>query len=317
MSIESFAEALLSVRSVTILSHMRPDGDTLGSALSLSLALDSLGIENEMVCESVIPETFLHFPLAKLMKREPKLDAEAIVCVDCSDEKRLGLLGDWFLRARKKKFNIDHHISNTNFADYNYVNLCSANCLNMARLYKAMGVELTKEMANYLLMGLLTDSGAFSHSDVDGDALRVAGDLLDRGGDLGGLSYHLFKRQRMERFRLNTRVMSKVRFALEDRLAFVVVLQEDLKETGAKQEMTEGFVDFPLTVDSVEVSCALLEVKKEQFKISLRSKGKVNVNAVASRFGGGGHILASGCMLFGTLEEVIDRLSFAVSRELP
>ena len=316
MNIEAFSKALSSVRSVTILSHMRPDGDTIGSAVSLSLALDSLGIENEIVCESAVPDTFLFFPATRRIKREPSLDAEAIVCVDCSDEKRLGLLCDWFLRARKKKFNIDHHISNTNYADYNCVNLCSANCLNMARLFKAMGIEITKEMANYLLMGVLTDSGGFSHNDVDGEALRVAGELVDRGGDLNGLTYHLFKRQRMERFRLNTRVMSKVRFALEDRLAFVVVMQEDLKATGAKQEMTEGFVDFPLSVDSVEVSCALLEVKRDQFKISLRSKGKVNVNAVASAFGGGGHILASGCMLFGELEEIVDRLSFAVSREL-
>lgn len=315
-TIESFATALLSMRSVSILTHMRPDGDTLGSAAALSLALDSLGIENEVCCESVIPETFLIYPTIKKIKKEMKLNSEAIVCVDSSDENRLGYLGDPFLRAKKKKFNIDHHISNTKYADYNYVNLCSANCLNMVRLFEAMKVEITKEMADYLMMGLLTDSGSFTHSDVDGEALRIAGKLIDCGADINALSYHMFRRQRKERFLLNTRVMSKVRFALDDQLAFVTVLQDDLTATNSKPEMTEGFVDFPLTVDPVEVSCALLEVKKGQFKVSLRSKGKVNVNAVASSFGGGGHILASGCMLFGELEEVIDRLSFAVSREL-
>lgn len=313
--LKKFAENLMGMRSVTILCHMRPDGDTLGSALALSLALDQLGVENEVCCESVVPEMFLRLGAEKV-KKTPKLDSEAIVCVDSADEFRLGELSDYFLKAKKKKFNIDHHISNTKYADVNYVNCCPANCQNMVKLFEEMHVTITKEIANFLMMGLLTDSGSFTHSDVDGETFRVAGLLLDAGADVNALTYQMFRRQKKIRFLLNTRVMNKVRFELDDQLAFVIVMQSDLEATGAKQEMTEGFVDFPLTVDGVEVSIALMEVKKEQFKVSLRSKGKVNVNEVASSFGGGGHILASGCMLFGSVEEVVDKLCFAVSRQL-
>lgn len=110
--------------------------------------------------------------------------------------------------------------------------------------------------------------------------------------------------------------MNNIRFALDDKLTFILTTQDALKETGADKSMTEGFVDFPLTIDGVEVSVSLLEVKKRQYKISLRSKGTVNVNAVASTFGGGGHILASGCLLGGLLEEVIEKLTYAVSLAL-
>ena len=110
--------------------------------------------------------------------------------------------------------------------------------------------------------------------------------------------------------------MGNIRFALGDRLTFIVTTQDDLAKTGADKSVTEGFVDFPLTVDGVEVSVSMMEVKKRQYKISLRSKGKVNVNAVASAFGGGGHILASGCMLSGELEEVIEKVTYAVYQNL-
>lgn len=315
-TLKEFALALSKVKSATIVAHMRPDGDTLGSALSLSVVLRSLGIRNEVVCESVVPDTFLSLPGAREIKKEPTFDAEAIVCVDCSDENRTGALADWLIKSKRKKFNIDHHVSNTRFGDYNYVRTCSANCQNMAELYRLLGAEVDKDAANLLMVGLLTDSGSFTHSDVDAETMRTAAFLLERGADISALTYHLFRRQRKERFLLNTRIMAKARFALEDRLAFIAVTQDDLAAVGAKQEMTEGFVDYPLTVDSVEVSIALLEVKKRTYKVSLRSKGTVNVNEVASCYGGGGHVLASGCMVFGELEEVIDKLTYTVSQRL-
>ena len=107
-----------------------------------------------------------------------------------------------------------------------------------------------------------------------------------------------------------------MRFALDDKLAYIIISKKDMTELNADKSLTEGFVDFPLTIDGVEVSAAILENNKGQYKVSLRSKGKVNVNAVATAFGGGGHVLASGCMLFGELEEVIERLSYAIYQNL-
>ena len=126
----------------------------------------------------------------------------------------------------------------------------------------------------------------------------------------------MYSRQPNERALLSGRVMNDIRFALEDKLTFIVISAKDMDECAADKSLTEGFVDFPLTIDGVEVSISLMEFKKEQYKVSLRSKGKVNVNAVAANFGGGGHVLASGCMLFGTLEHVIDKLTYAVYQNL-
>ena len=106
-----------------------------------------------------------------------------------------------------------------------------------------------------------------------------------------------------------------MRFCLDDRLVFLTVTQKDFAETDTEKSQTEGFVDFPLSIEGVEASIALMEVKRGQYKASLRSK-RINVNAVASEFGGGGHILASGCMLFGEYEEVIERLTYAVYKQL-
>ena len=125
----------------------------------------------------------------------------------------------------------------------------------------------------------------------------------------------MFTRQTKARAKLYTKVLSGLRFELEDKLAFITVTQKDFEETGTDKSHTEGFVDFALSIDGVEVSIALMEVRKNQYKASLRSRS-VNVNAVAERFGGGGHVLASGCMLMGEYEEVIDRLTHAVYQQL-
>lgn len=316
MTIAEFGELLKKYSSVAVVSHMRPDGDTIGSALALSLGLEQLGIRTEVLCESDLPESFSFFPEAKRYKKQAQDRPQAIVCVDCADEARTGQLFDWLVKQKCPKFNIDHHISNTRYATYNVVEVCSANCENIALLLESMGVALNDRIANLLMLGILTDSGTFSHSDVNARTLSIAAKLVEAGADINEISYQMFRRQKMARFRLNARVMGKARFLLDGAFAVIVVTQQDLKDCGAKQEYTEGFVDYPLTVESVEVSAALLEVRQGQYKVSLRSKGRVNVNAVASVYGGGGHILASGCMLFGELEDVVDRLRYTVQQNL-
>ena len=163
---------------------------------------------------------------------------------------------------------------------------------------------------------LMTDSGSFTHSDVTAHTFSVAAQLRAAGADVREINYRMFACQKKQRALLFRRALANLRFALDDRLTFILVRSRDLEETGADRSMTEGFVDYPLTIDGVEVSVSLLEMKPGQYKASLRSKGKVNVNAVASAFGGGGHVLASGCMLFGEYEEVVERLTYAVYQHL-
>lgn len=311
------ANQLNNSRKVGIFCHIRPDGDALGSGLALLVALKAAGKRACMMCEDEVPERLRIFPAAdELMTHLPdESDFDVLVSVDCADITRMGIFSAFFRKFRGATINIDHHISNDKYAKINYVCECPATCEIIPQVLKAARLPLTKEVADLLAMGLLTDSGNFAHKDVTANTFLVAAELRSAGADFSRIEYEMFSRQTKNRAILYARVLGTMRFCLEDKLVFITVTQKDFEETGTEKSYTEGFVDFPLTIDGVEVSIALMEVRKGQYKASLRSKS-ANVNAVAAEFGGGGHILASGCMLFGEYEEVIERLTYAVYKQL-
>lgn len=227
----------------------------------------------------------------------------------------MGDAGYAFRTFRGRKFNIDHHISNTYYADYNYVEERSACCELIYELAVAMGITPDAVAAQSLLLGICTDSGSFSHSDVNERTLAIAAKLYGCGANMEEISYNLFKKQTKVRMLLSNLTMPTMRFYHNDRFSAIVVTKKNLERANALPSDSEGFVDYLLTVDTVEVAACLMEMKPEQYKISLRSKGP-DVNAVASCYGGGGHVLASGCMIQGDLEEVLDKLSYTVGQYL-
>lgn len=318
-TLQQIAQRIKQAKEVCIMTHMRPDGDAFGSSLALACALENLGIKRTVCVESDIPSNLAFIKGLDQVKKVPPKSYDLLITVDCSDEQRLGNLESEFYLAKRNKIdtiNIDHHISNTRFAKFNFVRECSANCMNIATLIEYLGAPLDKKTAEYLLIGLLTDSGNFSHDDVTEETFCLAGKLVKAGADIRYYHYNLFKKQPKARANLYARVMSKIRYYHEDRMAVIVITQQAMAECGADHGMTEGFVDFPLNVDGVEVACSVMEVKKGQYKISLRSKEYADVNKIAGVYGGGGHVRASGCMLFGEIEEVLDKLSYTVSQYL-
>lgn len=318
VSLCEIAKKLKEAKSVAIFSHTRPDGDAYGSSLALSRALSALGVPNCVCNDSCVPSNLQFMQGLDEVQKKPAIDAEVLVAVDCADESRLGDLELTFRAAGRKKLtvNIDHHVSNTRYAQMNCVRGCAANCLNIYRLIVEMGAPIDKTTAEYLLMGLLTDSGNFSHDDVDEEALAVAAKLVAQGADLCGLNYELFKKQSKQRAGLYADVMGKIGYMHEGRFAYIVISEQQMKKYNANYGMTEGFVDFPLNVDGVEVAASLLEIRKGQYKISLRSKTYADVNKIAAVYGGGGHVRASGCMLYGAVEEILDKLSYTVFQYL-
>lgn len=316
-TIEEIASRIRKLKSAAIFMHTRPDGDTVGSGLALSHALARLGIASQVACEGELPEKFLFLPGAEKITRTPSPDAEGLICVDVSDTGRLGELKEFYFRAAKRKptFNIDHHISNARFAAYNYVRACSGNCENIAALIDVLGVPFDKDICSCLLAGLVTDSGSFSHDDVTGDTLRLAARCMDGGANIEHITYELMTKRSEARAKLYAETVSQVRYLLEGKLAVALIPSSALTRYGLKADATEGIVDFGRAVDTVEVSVCLLEIRKRQYQVSFRSK-TADVNAIARVFGGGGHVRASGCMLFGEEEEVIDRLRFTVAQYL-
>lgn len=318
-TLAEIAAVLNQAKTVAVACHVRPDGDALGSGLALCAALENAGKRVYMLCEEQPPERLSIFPAMQKMYCSLPVEINELdlfVAVDSAELARIGVFAAQFAAFKGKTLNIDHHISNPRYAQYNYVLPDStATCEIMPEVLKAAGMDITKDIADLLALGLLTDSGNFSHRDVSAKTFQVAAVLRECGADICDIGYQMFTKQTKARALLYSRVIGGMRFALDDKLAFLTVTQKDFEETGTDKSQTEGFVDFPLSIDGVEVSIALMEVKKNQYKASLRSRS-VNVNAVADKFGGGGHVLASGCMLFGEYEEVIDRLTDAVYRQL-
>lgn len=317
MTPEALAEKLKEQESAVIFCHMRPDGDAIGAAMGLKRLLEGCGVRCSVACESAIPEKFKFLPGTEAFSAPPDTEAAAFIAVDSSDENRLGRYGELFSKAKKVKFNIDHHISNTRFGDYRYIEDVAACCQIVARLAPLFGGIRDGLTANYLMMGLSSDTGNFAHKNVTAETFRTAAYLAECGADIHLVQYNMFKRQTRERAKLFGETMEKIRYFAGGRIALISVREADLKRTGASSDMTEGFIDFPLGIDGVEVAACLLETGRGKFKVSLRSKGTANVNEIAAVYGGGGHILASGCMLFGEFEEVVDKLRYTILQHLP
>lgn len=316
--VAEIAAILKNSETVAITCHVRPDGDALGSGLALCLALKNAGKRAYMLCEEEPPERLKILPaISATVKSLPQgVKPDLFVAVDCAELSRTGIYAQMFQSFKGNTINIDHHVSNPRYAKYNYVlPQSTATCEILPEIFEAAGFAIDKEIADLLAMGLLTDSGNFAHNDVSEKTFSVAAKLKECGADISSIGFQMFTRQTKGRALLYARVISNMRFELEDKLVFLTVTQSDFNETGTDKSQTEGFVDFPLSIDGVEVSIALMEVNRMQYKASLRSKS-VDVNAIASKFGGGGHVLASGCMLFGEYEEIIERLRFAVYQQL-
>ena len=311
-SIKEFSNQLKKEKSVAIFSHIRPDGDTIGSALSLKLALNSLGINATVYCQDVIPPKFHTFTGATEIKSELKGEYSAFLAIDCADITRLGDFAPMF-SAHKNTYSLDHHISNRGYARVNTMIDTAANCENVYNLILELGATITKDIANCLALGIVTDTGNFRHDNVTKETFYIASKLREIGADFNHIVFKTFTEQSKNRAKLFGLTMSKIRYFLDDKLAFATVKLEDIEKTGARPDETEGFIDFIMGITGVEVGVCALEIEKDVYKISFRSK-KTDVNEIAGTFGGGGHVRASGCRIHGEYEEVVDKVYCVVKR---
>lgn len=308
-SLNDIAQIISKVKSALIFCHVRPDGDTLGSAAALYLALKKKGLHCDIVCDGNIPDKFSFVSSFNniLKPDEIKENYDAHISVDVPTEALLGM--SWGIyKAGKIKIAIDHHLSNELYAQYTHISDESANTVIIYELIESLGVEIDKEIAQAILIGIVTDTGNFTHLNADAKSLEIASKAIKAGADLHSIVYNSYLKQSKTRAFFFADVISKMRFYLNDRLAFIVIGKDMLSSRGLNDDVTEGMVDFPLSIDGVEVAVSLLETKNELYRVSFRSDGKVDVGKIAGEFGGGGHIFASGCVVKGPLEEVIERI---------
>lgn len=299
-----------------ISTHINPDGDGIGSAIALSLALKTLGKKTLLVCSDRIPHQYRFLPYQEgffILKSgsEDELMRKGfknLILIDCNDIDRIidknkdnNKLFD-FLSSLYSVV-IDHHETEKNFGNIRWVQPESAATgLMIYSLIKALSVEITEDIAINLYAAIAVDTGNFRYENTSPDVLFVASELQKKGAKPHLIYRELFEEWSRNRFELFLRILNTLEIA-ED-VAIMHVTKKMFKETGTTPDDTEHFVEFPRIMKDIRVSALFRELEEDYYKVSLRSKGEMNVSKIASYFGGGGHKNAAGFRIKGRLEDV-------------
>jgi len=276
--------------------------------------LKSLGKEVQILTQDPVPEVLAFLPGAQEIVHRAPLDGrfDMAFALDCGDRARLG---EEFNKVKGigKIVNIDHHVSNGFFGDVNLVDPRASSAAEIIfDLVRILGAPFTREVAENIYTGLLTDTGSFHYSNTSPQTFAAARACVLAGVDPGEVSQKVYDTQPLPRLRLLPRVLDTLEFSEGGRVSSVIVTQQMLKEAGATVAMTEDFINFPRSVQGVEVALLFREVTPQKYRVSMRSCGAVDVARIAGRFQGGGHPAASGCTVEGSLSEVQAKILEAV-----
>lgn len=290
--------------NIYLASHIQPDGDNIGSLLALGSAIEKLNKKVHIIKVDNIPKEYQFLPNMHLFKEsniEETIDL--FIALDSGDIDRLGIAKDMALKA-KKLINIDHHITNENFGDLNIVlPTASATGEIVYCIIKKMGVEIDEDISTCLYVAISTDTGSFMYDNTTEHTHLVAADLLSRGIDLNNIIVNIYQSRTLERTKLFIESLNTLDMFKKGKIAIVKVTQDMLKTCKATLEDTEGIVSFIRDIENVEVACILKEISKEETKVGLRSKKKVDVSSISLKFNGGGHKRAAGCTIYDTIEK--------------
>jgi bifunctional oligoribonuclease and PAP phosphatase NrnA len=316
--IDRIIEALRQSHTVCITGHIRPDGDCVGSQLGLTLALRNEG--KKVVCwnEDRIPQKYEFLDRDGIIQKpKPGKKFDCVVAVDAASFERLGKVGRC-VANRKLLINIDHHESNTRYGDLNWVSPREASAGELVfRLLKIAKWPITKRIADNLFTAVSTDTGSFQYSNTRPATYHVAGELVRRGANLAKICDEVYQSYPVSRARLLRHVYCHFRLTHNDQIAYFWLKKADFARVGADSSDSEGLIDHIRAIAPVEVACVFEEVEPELTRISLRSKSdKVNVNAIAAQFGGGGHPAAAGARIPGRPLSVQRRVVAAIKKAL-
>jgi len=300
--IDRIIEALRESHTVCVVGHIRPDGDCVGSQLGLTLALRNEGKKVTCWNEDRIPEKYEFLDRDGILQKPRKgMKFDCVVATDAASLERLGSVGRC-VTNRKLLINIDHHESNTRFADLNWVSAHEPSTGELIyRLLKIAKWPISKRIADCLFTAVSTDTGSFQYASTRPGTFHAAGELVSRGADLARICDEVYQSYPLSRARLLRHIYSHFRLTHEDQIAYFWLKKADLARTGADSSDSEGMIDHIRAIAPVVVACVFEEIDPQLTRISLRSKSeKVNVNAIAAQFGGGGHPAAAGARIPGS-----------------
>ncbi len=295
-----------------IAAHVSPDGDAIGSAVALALTLESMGKKAAVYCKDPVPLQYFFLPGYKRIKTVLKDAARhdpVLILVDCNSPDRAGLEGFDFRRSMV----IDHHETESGFGDLKWVDPGAAACGMMVYvLIQSLGVKITAAMATNLYAAIAVDTGTFRFGNTSAEVLKAGAELVELGARPAVIAESLYETWHIRRFRLL--MMALCTLEIKGGVAIIHVTKQMLKAAGARPEDTEHFSNLPKTIGTVMISALLRETGGGLWKVSLRSKGEVDVLRVAEYFGGGGHRNAAGFRIGGDLKSARQALLRTIRR---
>lgn len=309
--LDEIVDFILENERFAITSHARPDGDSIGSELGLALGLERLGKRVDVFNADPHPRLCLSLPKIDKIRISDRVEGpyDGLFILECNDLNRTGLQGldEYFV------VNIDHHSNTEAFGNLNWVDSSAAAVGEMIyHLLEALGVQLTPEIATNLYVAIFTDTGSFQYSNTSARTFLIVADLVRNGVDPSGIARTIHMSQPHTRIKLLGMLLNTLEIHPSQKIASITLTQEMLEKTGASANDTEGIVNYPLSIEGVEVAAFFREEGKRSFRVSLRSKDRHDVSLVAQHFGGGGHRNAAGLSVEGSLEEALSK----VTREL-
>jgi len=304
---EQIGQALREGGRFAVLSHVRPDGDALGSQLALGLSLKRLGKDVRIWNEEGMLEKYSFLPSANLLTKPPAdpEDVDVAIALDTAIQNRLGTALP-AVRSAKVWINIDHHPSNPGYGDLVYINpKTPATGQILFELIRSEKLPIDAAIAENLYVAISTDTGSFQYPNTTARTFEIAAELVRAGVDVGRVSQLTYENYPRRRSELLRDLLGTMRFEANDRVASFSLSLATAKKLGVLPEDNEGLIDHLRAIDGVIVAVFFEELADGKVRVSMRSKSeKVNVCAICEKFGGGGHVLAAGARLRGTLAEV-------------
>jgi phosphoesterase RecJ-like protein len=317
--LNQIVEIIRANQRFVIASHARPDGDSIGSELAAAYALRELGKQVTVVNADPASGPLMQFPGVPDIQITDELTEpfDVSIIMECSDLARTGVRG----LDRGIVINIDHHPGNTGYGQVNWFDASAAACGEMVfDLVRALGVPLTREIATHVYLAILTDTGSFHYSHITPRTFAISGQALEAGVDPVLVARNVYDSNNMGRLKLFGAVLGAMQIDPSGRIAIVYVDHEMARAAGGTYEDTEGLINLPLTVKEIEAVIFFKQIEGEEYRVSMRSKGDIDIGSIAKAFGGGGHKNAAGFSITGPIDALkrtfIDKIEQAIDGRL-
>ncbi|QXW66129.1 bifunctional oligoribonuclease/PAP phosphatase NrnA [Streptobacillus moniliformis] len=291
--------------NIILSAHVNPDGDAFGALFAFKFMIEKYNKNKkvDIVIQYELPRFIYKFDESKYIKNDIDENVELVIMLDTANIDRAAINKEVFNLA-KETINIDHHISNSKYLNINYVEDISSTCELLYKFLDVFNIELDEKIAKFMYLGIINDTGNFRHSNVTENTFDVASKLMKVGVDNREITNILFSKSR-EKVKVFGKTLVEYKYYEDLKFAFFYISQNDMKNMSISEEDTDGISELLLSIEDVDIALFVREDKEAKLKGSFRSKN-IDVNKLASRFNGGGHVLAAGFRFSGKLEEILE-----------